>query len=74
VAGDRRRRAGPRPKTYTRWLRCTLLANGINQDLDREDAEAVAEFLLATGRAVNPQRWVDSFIEAGKLAEFERLY
>ena len=74
MGGDRRCRPRQGPKTYSRWLRCTLLANGINHDLDRDDAEAVAEFLLATGRAVHPARWVEYQVERVRQAAMEGIY
>ena len=53
--------AGPRPKTFSRWLRHTLIANGITRDLTWEDAIGVAEMLVALGRAVPPSRCVETF-------------
>ena len=58
MVGDRRRRPGPRPKTYSRWLTATLVANGVSLPLPREVAEDVAQILLLTGRTVHPRHWV----------------
>ncbi len=74
MEGDRRRRRRTLPKTYTRWLRCTLIANGVNLPIDRDDAETVACFLVSTGRAVPPARWVDHFIDAAAEATLEGLF
>jgi len=74
VEGGRRRRGRPLPKTYTRWLRCTLLANGVNLPIGRDDAEDVSSFLVATGRAVPPAKWVDHLVDAAAEAELEGLF
>lgn len=39
-----------------------------------EDAFAVAGMLVATGRAVHPSKWVDSFVMQAKEAELEGLF
>lgn len=74
MARDRRGGARQVPKTYSRWLRCTLLANGVNLPIHREDAGAVAEFLVATGRAVPPASWVDHFVNLSADAALEVLF
>ena len=55
-------------------MRCTLLANGITGEIDRDDAETVAEFLLLLGKAVHPSRWVDVLVERVKEASLESVY
>lgn len=52
-----------RERTLDRWLRVTLLANGINGPLDLADAWDAADFLEATGRTVPRRKWVDEFRE-----------
>lgn len=74
MEGDRRTGGRLRPKTYSRWLRCTLLANGINGPISREDAGTVAEFLVATGRAVPPGRWIEHFVAAAADARLEGIF
>jgi hypothetical protein len=60
VAIRRRGRPGRRPKTFSRWLRITLLANGVSLPLPREDALDAAWTLVATGRAIDPRLWVEA--------------
>lgn len=40
----------------------------------REDAETIATFLVATGRALPPAKWVDHLIEGAAAATFESLF
>src|SRR4029077_13971858 len=60
VGPDQPGAPGPPPKTFSRWLRHALLANGITRELTWEDAIGVAQMLVALGRAVPPSRWVES--------------
>lgn len=66
-----RRGSRPLPKTYTRWLTATLLANGVSLPLPIDVATDVAEMLVATHRAVPMSKWVDHFIAKGR-ADRER--
>lgn len=74
MGGDRRGGAGPRPKSFTRWLRCTLLANGITVDLPLDDAVDVAAMLVNTGRAQDPAKWIESCVDRAEVASFEGLF
>ena len=66
--------AGPLPKTFSRWLRHTLIANGVTQDLPWEDAIGVAHMLVALGRAVPPSRWLESLSARSEEAAREALF
>ena len=59
---------GHRPKSWSRWLRCTLLINGITGPLPYEDAVACATMLVVLKRAVPPNVWVDELIEREEMA------
>ena len=74
MEGDRRSRDWSSPKTLSRWLRCSLLINGINTDIDLEDARDCAQMLVKLGRAVPSSQWVDYFVELGQEASLESLY
>lgn len=64
MGGDRRNRPRQRPKTYTRWLRGALLANGIDPNgLAIDDAQAAVAHLVYFGKAIPPHKWVDHLIE-----------
>lgn len=58
-----------RERTLDRWLRVTLLANGIDGPLDLADAWDTADFLEATGRPVPRRKWVDEFREEDNARE-----
>lgn len=47
---------------------------GVTGRITIEEARLVAEMMVKTGRAVPPQKWVDSLIEAGEIAGLENLY
>jgi hypothetical protein len=58
-----------------RWRRLTLLAQGTQPPMMLlEDAEDIAEFLLATGRAVQPSRWAEEVIAAKNAEQIEALF
>ena len=57
----------------SRWLRLTLLANGIRDDLSLSDAIGVAGMLVATGRSVHPSKWVGSMIAGENNSRLESL-
>jgi hypothetical protein len=61
VERDPPRAAGDRddPKTYSRWLRITLLSNGVRDDVPLEDAHVIANILVAQKKAIPPHLWVD---------------
>jgi hypothetical protein len=47
-----------------RWRRLTLLAQGTIPDLVLlEDANDLADFLVATGRTLPRARWCEGFVE-----------
>jgi hypothetical protein len=73
VGDDRGGRFGSRPKSYSRWLRATLLANGVSLPLPLDVAQDVAEILIATGRTVEPTRWVGRILRAVAEAEAAML-
>jgi hypothetical protein len=51
-----------RPRTYSAWARSALLANGLSPRMDALDRPAVLWQLVQTGRAVPPERAIDSLI------------
>jgi hypothetical protein len=73
VVGDRRRRDGPRPKTYAGWVRASLTAAGITGSLPWGLAQDVCEILLATNRTVHPCAWVDRFVREAAEAKSAAL-
>lgn len=54
-------------------MRCTLLINGLPDDLPVEDAVACAEMLVALGRAVPVSKWVDAMVAESMEAEWGGL-
>jgi hypothetical protein len=73
VGGDRGGGARPPPKTFSRWLRVALLANGVDPILPLGDALDVAEMLVATGRAVAPAHWVECLVRKARDARAANL-
>lgn len=57
-----------------RWLRCTLIANGVPPELPLEDAITVAFMLVELGRAIPPRRWVDRFLYEQMLLQNEGAF
>jgi hypothetical protein len=74
LAPDQPNPVGPAPKTFSRWLRHTLIANGITRDLTWEDAIGVAQLLITLGRAIPPARWLDNFVKRSEDAAREALF
>lgn len=64
MAGDLGGGDRAHPKTFTRWLTATLVANGVTGPLPMDAARDVAEILLATGRTVDPCGWMDRYVVA----------
>lgn len=52
-------------------MRCTLLINGLADDLPIGDAIACANMLVTLGRAVPPNKWVDSLVAAATESALE---
>jgi hypothetical protein len=64
-----------RPKTFGRWLRLSLAANGLNADaLPLADTLAVAEILELTGRTIPRHVWVDAFDADVEAATLDGLF
>lgn len=66
------------PRTFSRWVKVTLLANGINADMEVGDAIDVAYYLLALNtefsrRAVPPSHYCDASARASAEAELDEL-
>jgi len=56
-------------------LKASLLANGL--DLNRltfREALDVAEVLVATRRAIPPQKWIDSMIDAAEVSRLDGMF
>lgn len=64
---------GPGPKTFSRWLRLTLLANGIDRPLPLEDAIDLAGMLVTLRRAVPAKDWVDAFLDQQRIGRESTL-
>ncbi len=74
MAADQPGSAGLPPKTFSRWLRYSLIACGITQDLPWEDAIGIGHMLVALGRALPPARWIDSVTTRSADAAREALF
>jgi|GEM_PF-2714257 len=57
----------------SRWLRCTLLINGLPDGLPLEDALACAGMLVALGRAIPPWQWVTSLRDQAEATMVDNL-
>jgi hypothetical protein len=68
------RAPGHRPKTFARYLRvCSRLA-GVTDEIDLEDALAIASFQVAMGRVPAPGMWVDGLIEQAQADRIEAFF
>lgn len=52
-------------------MRCTLLINGLPDDLPIDDAMACAGMLVGLGRAIPPNKWVESMAMAAAESALE---
>lgn len=58
-----------------RWLRATLIANGVRcRRMPLGTALDVAQVLVATGRAIPPSAWVDELIALHEREKLEALF
>lgn len=57
----------------SRWLRATLIANGVAGPLPLSTAIDVAEVLVSTGRAIPPSKWVDEMIRSKRMEDYKRM-
>jgi hypothetical protein len=74
VGGRDPRGAGHLPKSLSRWLRITLIANRITGPLPLPDAIDVAGVLVATGRAIPAPAWVDELIDKRRNERLESMF
>lgn len=57
----------------SRWLRATLIANGVAGPLPLSVAVDVAEILVATGRAIPASKWVDEMIRSKRVEDYKQM-
>lgn len=48
-----------------------MLANGLRGAYRRQEAVEIVGVLVATGRAVHPERWVDDLVAENQAAQWE---
>ncbi len=64
---------GPLPKSLSRWLRATLVANGVAGPLPLSLAIDVAQVLVETGRAIPAPKWVDELIASRDRQDYQQM-
>ena len=65
---------GERGKSYTQWIRASLLASGIGtQEIPASDILDVMAILMATNRTVPLSKFADACRELDELSRLERL-
>ena len=71
----RDRQRGDRPKSFQRWQRLTLLAQGpMPEYVLLEDVYDLTDFLEATGRTIPRTKWADESIAALSAQEVDGLF